>query len=483
MTGSDRRDFLKTIAAGFAALSFSHALSGCTRPRSRPNIVFILIDDLGWADIGCYGSAVNRTPHLDELARQGMRFTDAYAACPVCSPTRASIHSGQYPARLGVIDFIPGHWRPYEKLRVPVNRTQYLPLEIPTLAEGLRAAGYRTAHFGKWHLGGGEHGPEHQGFDMTTPPRQPAGTGSGPRSVEEWLSSFDITDDNPKDVDRLTDLAVDFIEKSRGIPFFLYLSHRTVHIPLAAKPGTVAKYQDRPAGDAAVHPVYSAMVEEMDASVGRIMEALDELDLADDTVLVFFSDNGGLIQDYLKAGPIVTSNAPLRAEKGTLYEGGIREPLIVRWPGMTPPGSECRAPVCSVDLYPTFLNIAGAGLPAGHAIDGVDLRPLLRDASGRIGERPLFWHYPVYHHSTPAGAIREGDWKLLEFFEDGRLELYNLKEDIGEAHDLADEMPEKARELRARLAAWRQAVGAELPVANPDFDPGRRDEWGTNPGR
>ena len=456
---------------------------GCAKSRSAPNIVFILIDDLGWSDIGCYGSKVNNTPNIDALSEQGMRFTNAYAAAPVCSPTRASIHSGQYPARVGVIDFIPGHWRPYEKLTVPVNRTQYLPLEIPALAEVLRKGGYRTAHFGKWHLGWGDHSPENQGFDVTTPPWPASQRKPRPQSTEEWLRSVDITEDNPKDVDRLTGLAEEFIRKNGDAPFFLYLSHRTVHIPLAAKPGTVEKYRGRAGGDQPVHPAYSAMVEEMDASVGRVMKTIDELDLAGNTLLVFFSDNGGLIRDYMKVGPVVTSNSPLRAEKGTLYEGGIREPLIVRWPGVTEPGSQCRVPVSSVDLYPTFIRAAGQKVPQGHIIDGMDLRPLLQREKSPAPGRALYWHYPVYHHSTPACAMREGEWKLIEFFEDGRLELYNLEEDIGEQRNLAQQRPEIVEAMHRKLIAWRESVGAELPVFNPDFDPGRRDEWGRHPGQ
>ncbi|MBN1479059.1 DUF4976 domain-containing protein [candidate division KSB1 bacterium] len=462
-------------------LGAAFILIGCSSSQQKPNIVFILIDDLGWADIGCYGNERHQTPHIDQLASQGMRFTDAYAAAPVCSPTRASIHSGQYPARVGIIDFIPGHWRPYEELTVPTNRTQYLPLDVPTIAARLKTAGYTTAHFGKWHLGWGQYGPEHRGFDVTTPPDTVTKKKSRPQNAVEWLQSVDITDDNPKDVDRLTQLSLDFIQQNRANPFFLYLSHRTVHIPLAAKPQTVEKYQPKP-GDKKknIHPVYSAMVEEMDVSVGKVLQKLDELHLADNTVVIFFSDNGGLVQDYLRVGPICTSNAPLRGEKGTLYEGGIREPLIVRWPGSVKANTICDTPVSSIDFYPTLLDIAGIMPPENFTLDGESLVPVLQQKQA-LENRALYWHYPVYHHAAPAGAIRQGNWKLIETFADGTLELYNLRADISETNNMVDIEPEIVKALHAELDAWREAVGARLPETNPEFNPAKRTEWGQHP--
>ncbi len=478
-----RRSFIKKCGLGAMALATPAVMSKCAAPKAKPNIVFILIDDLGWADIGCYGNKRHKTPNIDRLAAQGMRFTDAYAAAPVCSPTRASIHSGQYPARCGIIDFIPGHWRPYEKLTVPVNRTQHLPMDIPTIADMMQQAGYVTAHFGKWHLGWGEYGPEHRGFDVTTPPKKPSEKNPRPADFKEWLKSVDITENNPKDVDRLTRLSLEFMESNRDKPFFLYLSHHTVHIPLAAKPSTVAKYQEMEQPNEFIHPAYSAMVEEMDISVGQVMGKLDDLGLSDNTLVVYFSDNGGLVQDYLKIGPICTSNKPLRGEKGTVYEGGIREPLIVRWPGRVKPGQTCQTPVSSVDFYPTLLQVAGLEPPDGHVLDGVSLLPMLQQKKHDFQNRTLYWHYPVYHHAEPAGAVREGDWKLVENFETGAVELFNLKEDIGETHNLAAQMPEKATGLLEKLNTWRQSVGARLPRPNPDFDPERRKEWGTHPSR
>ena len=458
-----RREFLRWLGLGAA----SATLPGCaTSPqkatRRKPNILFILIDDMGWSDLACYGSAFHETPNIDRLARQGMRFTDAYAACPVCSPTRASIMSGQYPAHVGVIDFITGHWRPYEKLRVPTNRTQYLPLEVVTLAESLQAAGYTTGHIGKWHLGGKQHSPEKQGFDHASQ--------GGPNQKDKRVTTY-------------TEQALSFIEQNRDKPFFLHLSHNTVHIRLEAPQDLVEKYQNKPKPPTGVNnPIYAAMVEHLDTSVGRILSKLDDLGLADDTIVVFFSDNGGLRQIYTGNGPIVASNAPLRDEKGTVYEGGIRVPLIVRWPGVVEPASECYVPVTSVDFYPTFLEITGGRKPAGQPLDGRSLMPLLRQR-GRFKDRAIYWHYPVYHHSTPAGAIREGDWKLIEFFTDGKLELYNLKDDIGEQKNLTALFPRRTATLRRKLAAWRKSVDAAMPEPNPDFDPARRHEWGRHPDR
>ncbi|MCH9021427.1 MAG: sulfatase, partial [Planctomycetes bacterium] len=403
-------------AAGLAILGGLRQALGLP-PSQKPNIVFILVDDLGWSDLGCYGNRFHETPHIDRLAQEGMRFTDAYAACPVCSPTRASILSGQYPARLGLTDFISGHWRPWEKLRVPINRQQYLPLESVTIAEALNPAGYISGMFGKWHLGGQNHYPDQQGFDSmllyhgkhfrfrTTPPMK--------------------VDKNEYLADVLTDRSERFLEKNKDRPFFLYLSHYAVHIPLQAKRELIEKYQAKPKPNKGVNnPTYAAMVEHVDTSVGRVLKKLDELDLSKNTIVIFFSDNGGLRQNFRKTGPIVTTNAPLRDEKGTLYEGGIREPLIVRWPGVVRPGSTCDEPVTSVDFYPTFLEITQAQKDRDHTLDGKSITALLKQ-SGSLDREAIYWHYPHYHHSSPAGAIRAGSWKLIEFYEDGRLELYN----------------------------------------------------------
>jgi len=477
-----RREFLTRASAGAAGLTGGLMLeagrvASASAPGGKLNVVFILIDDLGWPDLGCYGHRFHETPHIDRLAKEGMRFTDAYAAAPVCSPTRASILAGQYPARLGITDFIPGHQRPWARLDVPVNRQQYLPTETVTIPEALAPAGYVAGAFGKWHLGGRDFFPDRQGFDSmlvsvgrhfkfrTTPPIE--------HEDGDYLAEV------------LTDHAEAFLDTHADRPFLLYLSHYAVHIPLEAREALIAKYANktppaRPSGGVN-HPVYAAMVEHVDRSVGRILEKLRQLGLEDRTVVFLASDNGGLRKRFDGQGPVVSTNAPLRDEKGTLYEGGIRVPLIVRWPRVVQGGSVCRVPVSSVDFYPTILEMAGVSGDDKHVLDGVSLVPLLEASSlseSRAFDRDaLFWHYPHYHHSTPASAIRQGNWKLIEFYEDGRLELYNLGNDLAEQRNLADEMPEKAAALREKLAAWRTSVGAAMPQPNPDFDPARAHEW------
>ena len=470
-----RRDFIKSFAALTAAMS---AVS-CTKSGRKPNIVFILIDDLGWADIGCYGNKFNETPHINNLAKEGMRFTDAYAACPVCSPTRASLMSGQYPARIGLTDFIHGHWRPFEKLRVPINKTQYLPLEKITFAEALQKAGYVSGAFGKWHLGGKDYYPDKQGFDDY---RVTSGWGHFFPPVKSVPSISPQKGSYLAEV--LTDQAERFMEENRDNPFCLYLSHFAVHIPLEANKELVEKYQQKPKPAEGINnPVYAAMVEHIDNSVGRVLAKIDQLGLRDDTIVFFFSDNGGLTERFDKAdGVVVTTNSPLRGEKGSLYEGGIREPLIVRWPGKIKAGTKNSTSVTSVDFYPTFLECASIQINPSYPLDGKSLLPLLKQ-NGNMDREAIYWHYPHYHHSTPASAIRSGDYKLIEFFEDSHLELYNLKEDIGEKNNLAEKMPDKAAALLEKLRKWRKSVKAELPTLNPDFNPEKRYEWGRHPGK
>lgn len=458
----NRRNFLK--AAGLGALSLAAPNCVAASSSKKPNVVFILIDDMGWPDVACYGSKFHETPNVDRLASQGMKFTDAYAACPVCSPTRASIMAGQYPARVGITDFIPGHWRPYEKLVVPENRLE-LPLESVTIGEVLKEQGYATCYIGKWHLGGADYSPDKQGFDKVV---------------------LGVKNQNDKQVSGFTDQAIEFIEEKKQEPFFLYLSHHTVHIKLEAPERLVDKYKKKPKPPAAVNnPVYAAMVEHLDTHTGRILKKLDDLGLTENTIVIFFSDNGGLHQAYGGyTGPreIVSTNTPLREEKGTLYEGGIRVPLIVRWPGVVKPGAECSVPVTSVDFYPTFLEIVGADGNPNHPLDGESILPLLKQ-TGTLKRDAIYWHYPHYHHSSPAGAIREGKSKLIEFYEDGRLELYDLASDIGEKNNLAGTMPKKAAQLQQKLAAWRQSIGAKMPTPNPDYDPARANEWKPRPRR
>ena len=439
--------------------------------RRPPNIVFILIDDLGWSDLPSYGNAFCGTPNIDRLARQGVRFTDFYAAGAVCSPTRAGIMSGQYQARFGITDFIPGHWRPFEKLVVP-EVTRNLPAALTTMAEALHDAGYATGHFGKWHLGGQGSQPPDHGFTtaVTT-----GGRHFAPRF--RTTPKMDVPDGTYL-ADFLTDRALEFIDRNRSRRFFIHLSHYAVHIPLEAKAGTIKKYEKKPKPAKGInHPVYAAMIEHVDESVGRVLAKLKALGLEDDTVVVFTSDNGGLRQRYTADGDIVTTNAPLRDEKGSIYEGGIRVPLIVRYPGMTPHGTTCAEPTISVDFYPTFLELAGSDGDSGHVLDGLSLVPLLKDPTSRLDRDAIYFHYPHYHHSRPAGAIRARNWKLIEFFEDGALELYDLEDDIGERRNRSGEEAGRADELRRRLAAWRESVGAAMPAANPKHDASRAAEW------
>lgn len=434
----------------------------------RPNVIVILADDLGWADLGCYGNKFNETPNIDRLARGGMRFTQFYAG-PVCSPTRCNLQSGQDQARFGITQHIPGHKRPFAKLSDPVVPLQ-MPLEVETFAERLGAAGYATGYFGKWHLGGAGFGPEHQGWqtaqEIKGNTQPPATKGGAQRRTTAVLA----------------EKALDFIAASKGKPFVLQISHAAVHIPLSTTPELLAKYQaKKPMPGYPSNPAYAGLLEELDQSVGRIVEAVDRAGLAENTLILFISDNGGL--EHEQSGRIVTSNKPLRSEKGTLYEGGIRVPAIARWLGKIPAASECATPATTMDFYPTFLELAAASASKGQPQDGVSLAPLLTNPAARLKRDTLHWHLPHYHHSTPASAMRRGDWKLIEFFEDGALELYDLRTDPGEAKNLAAREPARAKELQAALAAWRQQVGARMPVPNPNYDPARATELGKGKGK
>jgi arylsulfatase A-like enzyme len=471
-----RSQFLTTAAAGLLTARLP------SQAQEKLNFILILMDDLGWADIGCYGSAFYETPNLDRLAAQGIRFTNGYAACPVCSPTRASVMTGKYPVRTGVTNYLPGkHQLPYSKLLPPESK-QFLGPEEVTIAEVLQPLGYVTAHIGKWHLGPtAEYWPEKQGFDLNV-----GGTNSGmPKSFfyPQWKGNPPIEGrDGEYLTDRLTDEAIQFVRDNRSRPFFLYLPHYAVHVPIEAKERVAEKYRARlRPGQVQNDPVYAAMVESMDDSVGRILRTLDDLQLSDRTVVIFTSDNGGLSAPEWKLKP-VTSNHPLREGKGHMYEGGIREPFLVRWPGVKPRAEH--TPVCSIDLLPTIAQAAGAPATASREVDGVSLMSLIRDRKP-LAARPLYWHYPHYSNQLgkPAGAVRHGDWKLVEFFEDGRLELYNLAEDISEKRDLAAANPSRTKELHGMLKNWRASVNAQLPKPNPSWDPAREDHgywWRTN---
>ena len=443
----------------------------------KPNIVLFLIDDLGWRDLGCQGSTFYQTPHIDQLAGEGARFTDAYAACAVCSPTRAAVLTGKYPARLLLTDWLPsGRWNPQARLQSG-RFIRALPLEEFTLAEALREAGYRTASIGKWHLGSEPFSlPEHHGFDVNV-----AGNGHGapgnyffpydgdwPIPTTDQRATWNVlADGQPGEylTDRLTDEAVKFIRDQRDRPFFLYFPHYGVHTPLQAKPEMIAKYEQIPEAERQGKPAYAAMVESVDESVGRVLATLNELGLEKNTVVIFTSDNGGFYN--------ATSNAPLRANKGAYYEGGIRVPLIVKWPGVTQAGGVIAEPVTSTDLYPTCLAAAGLPQRPSQHRDGLSLQPLLA-GEAPLGRKSLFWHFPHYNEhpsSVPSSVIRRGPWKLIETFDPEGLELYNLADDLGETNNLAAAMPELVADLRRELDAWRQDVGAEMMRPNPDYDP------------
>jgi arylsulfatase A-like enzyme len=430
----------------------------------KPNIVFILVDDLGWTDLGCQGSTFYQTPNIDRLAREGMRFTQAYSASSVCSPTRAALMTGKHPARLHLTDWIKGHPHPRARLKVP-DWTMHLPLHERTIAEALRDSGYATASIGKWHLGGPEFYPEHQGFDVNV-----GGCDKGqPPSYFSPYGIPTLADGSQGEFlsDRLTDKALEFIARNRSRPFFLYLPHYAVHTPLMAKADVIAKYKAK-ADPANPHhnPTYAALIESVDESVGRILRRLDELGLAEKTVVFLTSDNGGLLINN------VTSNQPLRAGKGSPYEGGVRVPLIIKWPGVTKPGSLCDTPVITTDHYPTLLSIAGLKPARRQVIDGESIVPLLRQ-TGRWRRDTLYWHYPHYNihpFSVPSSVIRQGPWKLIETFDPPGIQLYHLTDDIGETRDLASEQPAVAARLRRKLAAWRRDVGAQMMSPNPDFD-------------
>ncbi|MHC4741385.1 MAG: sulfatase-like hydrolase/transferase [Planctomycetota bacterium] len=465
----NRRDFLKSLCLGAAAVT----LPGCSLAGSvssgsgkKPNILLIMIDDLGWMDLHCQGNDRLDTPNIDRLAEDGMRFTDFYAAAPVCSPTRASIMTGQSPARLGLTNHAPDRpsFAPKNAKLLSANMISYMPLEQVTIAERLKEGGYATGFFGKWHLSArkkSEEGPdepelrpEYQGFDVNV-----GGCDyGGPPTFFDPYRIPAIKDRRKGEYlpDRLADETIDFIRARREGPFFVALWNYTVHWPMEAPKHLIDKYEKR-LGPGLKDARYGAMVEAMDASMGRIFAALDELKLAENTLVIFASDNGGF------GG--VSDHRPLRECKGYLYEGGIRVPLIVRWPGVVKANSICRTPVVSTDFYPTLLDAAGLPSESGKIFDGESIVPLLRK-KGRLKRDAIYFHYPNYAFhggNRLGGAIRQGDYKLIKYYDDNSVELYNLAEDISEKSDLSTKMPEKAAELKKKLEAWLRETGARMP--------------------
>ncbi|MBU6221221.1 MAG: sulfatase-like hydrolase/transferase [Planctomycetes bacterium] len=447
---SRRLQALVPAAISVVGLVALFAAAGLPAAAAPPNIVLIFADDLGVNDLGCYGRTEHETPRLDALAAEGMRFTCAYTAQPICSPSRAALMTGKCPARLHLTNFLHGRAdTASQRLLQPVTEGQ-LPLEETTLAEWLRGVGYATGIFGKWHLGGVGFGPAEQGFEVVMTPPQDTRPGEADGGKGEYA---------------ITKAATEFIAANRDRPFFCYVPHNNPHIPLAARQALVDKYATT------FHPTYAAMIETLDDAVGRLVRTIDDLGLAANTIIIFTSDNGGLHSPE-PAGVPATHNTPYRAGKGFLYEGGLREPLIIRWPGVIRPGSTVDTPVVLTDLVPTLLEAAGIDVAKTVGpLDGTSILGLLE--GGSLPERPLFWHFPNYTNQggRPAGAMRQGNWKLIEQFEDGGLELYDLASDIGEARNVAAEQGERASAMQSELAAWRTRVGAQMGRPNPAFDP------------
>lgn len=444
-------------------------------PATRPNVVVLLADDLGWADLGCYGSTFHETPHLDRLAAEGVRFTTFYTAGSVCSPTRASLMTGKYPARTGVTDWIPGMAVPAKAALAPKPTRKALSAEEITVGHAFKEAGYQTFYAGKWHLGPTAGGLKAYGFeqyvgDEDGDEEEPAAGGRKNRAAK--LSRRRTS------TERLTQASLEFLATRNGAkPFFLMLSYHDPHTPIQPMPAHVERYRAKlaalPAAPAPVaehsgltrarqdNPDYASMVASIDASVAQIRARLSSLGLAENTIVVFASDNGGLATQK-KPGP--TSNAPLRSGKGWLYEGGIRAPLIVHLPRAAGAGRVYPTPILSTDLYPTLLELAGLPARAAQHVDGVSFAGLLR-GDPAPAPRPLFWHYPHYHGSTwaPGAAVRDGDWKLIEFYDPAATELYNLTADPGERRDVAKTNAAKVAELRSRLQGWQRSTGAVVP--------------------
>ena len=458
------------IAAAILLLAIFASTAAADRP---PNVLVILIDDLGWTDLGCYGSTFYETPNIDRLAASGIRLTNGYSACTVCSPTRAAVLTGKYPARLHITDWIAGHDRPFAKLKPP-DWTQHLPHQETTIAEFLKSFGYVTAHIGKWHLGNEEHWPTTHGFDRNIGGNH---RGQPPSYFFPYerdgikLPGLNFGSRQEYLTDRLTDEALQFITVNKNNPFFLYLPHYTVHTPLQAKPELTEKYEAKARPDSPQKNArYAAMIESLDEGIGRILTRLETLKLVDNTIIVFTSDNGGLLSS--------TTNLGLRAGKGSAYEGGVRVPLIVSFPPRFKSGTTSDVPAMSIDLLPTLADLCN--LPQEESWpkwDGISVAPALTQSSA-VEREALYWHYPHYHPggATPYSAVRAGDFRLIEWFEDDRIELYNLEDDPAESSDLAKSLPKKRDELLAMLQAWRKDVGAQLPAPNPNYDPARANQ-------
>lgn len=466
----DRRTFLAALSAGAVGLLAKNASA---QEAKKPNIVFILADDLGRHQVACYGNPFYETPNVDRLAAEGMRFTDAYAAAPICSATRASIMTGKYPARLHLTDYIAGNPYPFAKLKTP-EWTKYLPVEETTLAEMLRDTGYACGHFGKWHLSadkeyrpGRPGDPDTQGFEDVLAVDKPDGEAVAAAGADPDYDAHHTRE--------ITDRGIAFMNRYQDKPFFCYLAYSAVHRPEMEYAPRIVKYARKPEASNKMgnNPVLAAMMETMDTNIGRVLDTLDELGITDNTIVVFFSDNGDLYgREGLK---------PFYGAKADLYEGGIREPLIVRWPQVVKPGAVCTDMMSSIDFFPTFAEIAGVEL-SDPTLDGISILPALTQ-SASLKRDALYWHYPHYHSLgiAPSGAIREGKYKLIEWFEksidgpetEGAFELFDLEADPGERNNLAASMPDKTQDLYEKLRAWRKSVNAQVMDRNDHYDPAR----------
>lgn len=460
--------------------------------EKKTNVVLIVADDLGWTGLGGYGSDLHETPNIDGFAKRSVKFTNAYSAAAICSPTRASIMTGKYPARLNMTTWHENSGPPKpndeNKLLAPTTIGN-LPLEEVTIAEVFKESGYYTAHIGKWHLGEARYYPEAQGFDLNIGgtmwgmPQTYWYPYRGWRSSDQelrYVPGLEMINSNNERVgeakkkyltDHLTDKALEVIDAKKDVPFFLQLAYYTPHVPIEGKPELTEYFGQKV--ELNMHhknPEYAAMIATLDENVGRILKKLEEVGVEDRTVVIFYSDNGGYIGERVN----VEENYPLRSGKGSLYEGGIRVPLIIRWPGVTEPGGISEAPVTSNDFYPTLLEITGlkGDEEYNKNIDGISLVPVLRNPSANLNRQSLFWHFPHYYRTTPpVSAIRKGEWKLLHYFEDNHLELYNLEEDLGEMNNLVDQYSDKAQNLYQELKKWREQMDAKLPSLNPQYKP------------
>ncbi|MBW1890445.1 MAG: sulfatase [Deltaproteobacteria bacterium] len=469
----NRREFIKAIGAG--ALSLYAANYAKAAPAKKPNIVLLLIDDLGHKDLGCYGSTFYETPVLDRLATQSMLFTNAYSACPVCSPTRASLMTGKDTARVGFtghITKIGRHRYPKTGRIIPPADRMFLPIEEVTIANALKPAGYKSASIGKWHLGDKDYWPEKQGFDLNiagwTHGSPPAYFYPYEKPGSGWNASIPtLKGGKPGEylTDRLTDETIKFIDENKNNPFFVYLTHYAVHTPLQAPKPLIQKYTEKLKTDKSqFNATYAAMIESVDTNFGRVLDKLDQLNLTDNTIIIVASDNGGLAK--------VTNNQPLRAGKGYLYEGGIRVPFFVKWPGKVKPGTVCDTPVTSEDIYPTIMDMVGPDAKPHKNIDGLSLAKVLT-GNGKLNSRTLYWYYPHYspQSKVPGSAVRDGDYKLIEYYDPVKVELYNLKEDISEKTNLAQKMPAKVKQLQNKLKNHLKNCKAITHTPNPKYKP------------